>query len=85
MVQDIWGSFSATATARSRPRFCIQTMTARSSIAVADLNGDGIDDLLMAGRGGSLFLSEPMAMVSPSLLDFGSVATGLRRRACRSR
>ena len=32
--------------------------------------------LLMAGRGGSLFLSEPMAMVSPSLLAFGSVATG---------
>jgi FG-GAP-like repeat/Abnormal spindle-like microcephaly-assoc'd, ASPM-SPD-2-Hydin len=45
-------------------------------IAVADLNGDGIDDALVAAQGGSLFLSGPMAMVSPSLLAFGTVATG---------
>jgi hypothetical protein len=45
-------------------------------IAVADLNGDGIDDALVAAQGGSLFLSGPMAIVSPSLLAFGTVATG---------
>ena len=45
-------------------------------IAVTDLNGDGIDDALVAADGGSLFLSAPMAVVSPSLLAFGTVATG---------
>jgi hypothetical protein len=46
-------------------------------IVVTDLNGDGIDDALVAARGGSLFLSAPMATVSPSLLAFGAVATGI--------
>ena len=45
-------------------------------VVVTDLNGDGIDDALVAAEGGSLFLSAPMATVSPSLLAFGTVATG---------
>ena len=45
-------------------------------IVVTDLNGDGVADALVAARGGSLFLSAPMAVVSPSLLAFGTVATG---------
>ena len=45
-------------------------------IVVTDLNGDGIDDALVASEGGSLFLSAPMAVVTPSLLNFGTVATG---------
>jgi hypothetical protein len=45
-------------------------------LVITDLNGDGIDDALVAAEGGSLFLSAPMAVVSPSLLAFGTVATG---------
>jgi hypothetical protein len=47
-------------------------------LVVTDLNGDGIDDALVAAEGGSLFLSAPIATVSPSFLDFGSVATGAK-------
>jgi hypothetical protein len=45
-------------------------------VVVTDLNGDGTDDILVAAESGSLFLSAPMATVSPSLLAFGTVATG---------
>ncbi len=45
-------------------------------VLVADLNGDGIDDPLIVSAKGSLFLSGPVATVSPSVLNFGSVATG---------
>ncbi len=45
-------------------------------VVVGDLNGDGIDDPLVAAANGSLFLSAPIATVSPSFLDFGAVATG---------
>jgi FG-GAP-like repeat/Abnormal spindle-like microcephaly-assoc'd, ASPM-SPD-2-Hydin len=45
-------------------------------LVVTDLNGDRIDDVLVAAGSGSLFLSTPMATVSPSLLNFGSVPTG---------
>ena len=45
-------------------------------IVVTDLNHDGIDDAIVAAEAGSLFLSAPIATVSPSILDFGSVATG---------
>jgi hypothetical protein len=44
-------------------------------LVITDLNGDGIDDVLVAGLGGSLFLSAPLATVSPSVLAFGTIAT----------
>jgi hypothetical protein len=47
-------------------------------VVVSDLNGDGIDDLLVAARNGSLFLSSPLATVSPSWLNFGTVANGVK-------
>lgn len=45
-------------------------------IVVSDLNGDGTDDLLVAAESGSLFLSSPLATVSPSRQNFGTVANG---------
>jgi hypothetical protein len=45
-------------------------------ILVSDLNGDRIDDLFVAARSGSLFVSAPLATVSPSFLDFGAVTPG---------
>jgi hypothetical protein len=45
-------------------------------IQASDLNGDRIDDLLVAAPKGSLFVSAPLATVTPSLLDFGVVTPG---------
>jgi hypothetical protein len=45
-----------------------------AQVVVSDINGDGIGDILVAAENGSLFLSAPIATVSPSLLSFGSVA-----------
>ena len=47
-------------------------------VVVSDLNGDGTDDLLVAAESGSLFLSSPLATVSPSWLNFGTVANGAK-------
>jgi FG-GAP-like repeat/FG-GAP repeat len=45
-------------------------------LAVGDLNQDGTSDLVVGAGFGSLFLSGPMATLSPSLLNFGVVDTG---------
>ena len=45
-------------------------------VLVSDLNGDGVDDALLAARRGSLYLSAPIATVTPSILNFGTVAVG---------
>ncbi|MGB9418980.1 MAG: FG-GAP-like repeat-containing protein [Acidobacteriaceae bacterium] len=45
-------------------------------VLARDLNGDRVDDLLTAGGSGSLFVSAPLATVSPSSLDFGAVTPG---------
>ncbi|HEV2489558.1 MAG TPA: FG-GAP-like repeat-containing protein [Candidatus Acidoferrales bacterium] len=42
-------------------------------LAVGDLNQDGTVDLAVAGGTGSVFMSEPIATVSPTQLSFGSV------------
>jgi hypothetical protein len=49
---------------------------AGAPLVVADLNGDGVQDVLIAAEGGSMFLSGPLPVVSPSLLSFGTVALG---------
>jgi VCBS repeat protein len=46
-------------------------------LTAGDLNQDGTTDLVTAGAGGgSLFLSGPVATVSPTILDFGAIKVG---------
>lgn len=46
-------------------------------LTAGDLNQDGTSDLVAAGDGGgSLFLSGPIATVSPTILKFGAVKVG---------
>ncbi len=45
-------------------------------LLVTDLNGDHVDDLIVAGGVGSTFVSAPLASVSPSSIDFGAVFPG---------
>ncbi|UWZ83342.1 FG-GAP-like repeat-containing protein [Occallatibacter riparius] len=52
------------------------TSNGSGAVVVNDLNGDGIDDVLVAAGTGSLFLSSPIATVSPSILDFGTAVSG---------
>jgi len=53
-------------------------MASGGPMFAADLNGDGIDDILIAGGNGSLFMSAPFASLSPSQLNFGKAGTGVQ-------
>ena len=51
-------------------------LISNEQMATGDLNQDGTTDLFAPGNTGSLFLSGPLASVTPSNVDFGAVFIG---------